>query len=162
MKKSLYRALTCLRRINPFRPRVTVGARAIVLEGARVLLVRHSYIDGWYLPGGGVERGETCAEAVRRELREEAGIEAREARLFGLYLAGPGPGSAARDDHVALYVVEAFTKSVAPKVDPEIAETAFFPLDALPVSPAGEPLASPATRRRLRDLAAGRPESERW
>ena len=36
----------------------TLGARAMVIDGAgRIFLIKHSYIDGWHLPGGGVETG---------------------------------------------------------------------------------------------------------
>ena len=38
----------------------TLGVRVLVqAEAGRVLLVRHTYLDGWYLPGGGVDGGET-------------------------------------------------------------------------------------------------------
>ena len=53
----------------------TLGVRAAVIDAeGRSLLVQHSYAPGWMFPGGGVERGETAYDAVRRELHEEAGI----------------------------------------------------------------------------------------
>jgi ADP-ribose pyrophosphatase YjhB (NUDIX family) len=60
----------------PDYPRVGVGA--VVLHGGRVLLVRRGGNPSpgkWSLPGGLVELGETTADAIRRELREECAIE---------------------------------------------------------------------------------------
>lgn len=42
----------------------------------RIALVRNERADGWILPGGEVERGETPHEAARREVREETGLDA--------------------------------------------------------------------------------------
>lgn len=58
-------------------PIVAVGA--VVVDGDRLLLVRRGHgpaAGEWSVPGGRVEHGETLAEAVTRELREEAGVEA--------------------------------------------------------------------------------------
>jgi NAD+ diphosphatase len=58
------------------RPKTT-GVKCVLTRGEEVLLVRHEYgrRDVWDLPGGGVKRGESGAEAARREVREEVGCD---------------------------------------------------------------------------------------
>ena len=68
-----------------FKP-ITLGVRAIVIsEKNEILLVKHTYQDFWFLPGGGVKKGETFEQAIRRELIEETGYEANIIELFGVY-----------------------------------------------------------------------------
>ena len=58
--------------------RFTVTAAAIVVDAqGRVLLLKHRFRPGtgWGIPGGFIEAGEQPDEAVRRELREEVGLE---------------------------------------------------------------------------------------
>jgi 8-oxo-dGTP diphosphatase len=60
----------------PERPIVGVGA--VVLDGDRVVLVKRAnepLIGEWSLPGGAVDVGETLEEAIRREVREETGLD---------------------------------------------------------------------------------------
>jgi mutator protein MutT len=54
-----------------------VGVGAVVLDGAKVLLIKrgHAPLKGqWSLPGGGVEIGETLEQAIAREVLEETGL----------------------------------------------------------------------------------------
>ena len=134
---------------------MTLGVRALVLNEAEksVFLVRHTYVPGWYLPGGGVERGETMAQALVKELREEGNIELTgEAELFGVYLNS----RASVRDHVALYVVRCFSQTAPRLPDREIAECGFFPLDALPEG------TTASTRRRIAEVIEGRAVEEIW
>ena len=87
---------------------MTLGVRAVVLDGDdRVFLVKHSYVSGWHLPGGGVEAGETLREALQRELFEEGRIEiSGEPALHGLFLNS----HVSPRDHVAVYLVRHFTQ----------------------------------------------------
>ncbi|WP_371346981.1 NUDIX domain-containing protein [Ancylobacter sp. IITR112] len=133
---------------------VTLGVRAVVRDAnGHVLLVRHTYVPGWHLPGGAVDRGESADEAVTRELFEEAAITVTAApRLLGILL---NRHLGARD-HVALYVVERFERHTDWTANREIAAIGFFDLAALP------PDISPATRRRLAELRDGRPVASHW
>jgi ADP-ribose pyrophosphatase YjhB (NUDIX family) len=134
---------------------MTLGVRAVILseDGQSVFLVRHTYVPGWYLPGGGVERGETIREALVKELREECNIElSGEAQLFDIYFNT----RISRRDHVALYVVRSFHQTAPKLPDLEIAEAGFFRLDALPEG------TRESTKLRIADVTEGRAADGRW
>ena len=131
---------------------MTLGVRALVLDGRSVFLVRHTYLPGWYLPGGAVDRAESAEAAVVRELREEGGILCTERPLLhGFYHNASGSAR----DHVACYIVRRF-EVTRREPDDEIAEGAFFPFERLPEG------ATPATRARLAEVLLGRDVSEDW
>src|SRR5258708_30249811 len=68
-------------------PRFAVTAGAVVTDSrGRVLLLKHRFRpgSGWGLPGGFIELGEQPVEALRRELREEVGLEVAELKLFAV------------------------------------------------------------------------------
>ena len=133
---------------------LTVGVRAVVIDGqGRVFLIRHSYVPGWHLPGGGVEPDETLMTALTRELMEEGNITLAEMPpLHGVFFNA----RVSRRDHVAVYVVRAFHQAAAPQPNSEIIDHGFFPLDALPED------TSLGTRRRIAEVLQGAPVAELW
>lgn len=132
----------------------TLGVRAMVIDGAgRIFLVKHSYVDGWHLPGGGVETGETLLGALARELIEEGNIQLGSApQLYGVYFNK----RMSRRDHVALFVVRDFRQDGYPQPNHEIIEHGFFAADALPED------ASRGTRARIAEVLGGAAISELW
>ena len=137
-----------------FQRPMTLGVRGLVIDpDDRVLLVRHTYLPGFYLPGGGVESGETMLQALTRELVEEGRVHVLGApALHAVYLNR----RVSPRDHVALYVVRHFRCEGFRAPDHEIAEAGFFRLDALP------PDVTPATRARLAEVLDGAPVSPYW
>lgn len=74
--------------------RALVGSRLLLLPGVagivrdaedRVLFMRRADNGEWGLPAGAIDPGETPAEAIAREVREETGLEVRPARIAGVF-----------------------------------------------------------------------------
>ena len=134
---------------------LTLGSRVAVFDDDnRVLLVRHSYINGWYFPGGGVDPGETLEEAAGRELIEETDCRPIGPLIFkGIYFNS----NASRRDHVGFFECRNWEKAGVTIIpNAEIREVRFFALDDLP----GD--ISPGTRRRLDELAGQSNQSSIW
>jgi 8-oxo-dGTP pyrophosphatase MutT (NUDIX family) len=109
---------------------MTLGVRGVVLDADnRIFLVKHSYVSGWHLPGGGVEVGEAFRDALARELMEEGRIElSGEPGLHGVFFNS----YASRRDHVAVYVVRHFRQDRLPEPNREIIACGFFDAAELP------------------------------
>jgi 8-oxo-dGTP diphosphatase len=74
----------------PIHRQPSLAVDCIILVGEKVLLIsRRNPPLGWALPGGFVEYGESVEEAVRREMREETGLELENLRQFRVY-SDPG------------------------------------------------------------------------
>ena len=133
---------------------LTLGVRGMAIDAdGRIFLVKHSYVPGWHLPGGGVEPRETLREALDRELKEEGNIEILQApRLFAIYHNRNVSGR----DHVALFVTESFKQGTPPKPNAEIIAHGFFARNDLP------PDTTAGTRARIAEVLDAATPSETW
>jgi 8-oxo-dGTP pyrophosphatase MutT (NUDIX family) len=133
---------------------MTLGVRGVVLDGEnRVFLVKHSYVSGWHLPGGGVEVGESFRAALARELMEEGRIElSGEPRLHGVFFNS----HVSRRDHVAIYVIRQYRQDRLPESNREIVGCGFFAADALPAD------TTAGTRLRIAEVLENSEQITTW
>jgi ADP-ribose pyrophosphatase YjhB (NUDIX family) len=134
-----------------FRP-LRMGVRVMMIQSGKVWLVRQTYMRGWFMPGGGLKRGETLEEATRREAREETGAELGQLTLMGAY----SNFTEWKTDHNIVFICTEF--QIKTKPDGEIAELRAFPLNKLPDD------LWPGHRRRVLEYQAGikNPQFGEW
>ncbi len=135
-------------------PKVTLGVRLIALNDRdEILLVRHSYLPGHALPGGGVDPGESARAAVMREALEEAGLTFTQTpELIHVYFNR----KLANRDHVILFLARGTSQLREPAPNAEILSARFYPLSDLPED------TTPATRARIAEVLDGAERSEIW
>lgn len=132
---------------------LTLGVRGLVFDSeGRVLLVEHTYTHGWFLPGGGVEKGETAEGALARELVEEGGVRLTgPARLISFHSnEAVYPG-----DHILVYRCDHW-EACPPTSRGEIADLGWFLPEALPNG------IMPGHRRRIEEAFGVRPVDVLW
>jgi ADP-ribose pyrophosphatase YjhB (NUDIX family) len=149
LQVALYRLLPRAlgqRAVRLATPNFTVGALGLITnDGTHLLMVRPTYRDGWMPPGGLLQRGETPAEAVVREVREELGVEVEFAPYHRVSI------------DVDRQVVTFVSVGVVPEgtafvpQTPELSDACWFSVDALPPMPSDFTEGVPAE-----DLAAVR------
>lgn len=136
------------------RRRMTLGSRVMLVEGDKVLLVRHGYVPGWSFPGGGVEPGETAEESAIREAVEETGYRPiGPLELFGLY---HNNNPVTNRDHIAFFVSRKFEKAFEFKPNREIVETGWFHKSQLPEK------ITPSTSQRVDEFFDGVEKRAIW
>ena len=132
----------------------TLGVQGIVIQDEReILLVRHSYLRGWHLPGGGVERHENLEQALARELLEEAGLAIKgKPKLHGIF----SNFEWSKGDHIVVYIVNDWERMHAGTSKLEILEQRFFEVNSLPAG------LIEGARRRLDEVFHNQPISKEW
>lgn len=120
-----------------------IGVRVLLIKEDQVLLVKHVYQDGWYLPGGGVKRNETPEQAARRECREEVGAEIGALELFGIFTQFVEH----KNDHIIVFASHDF--SLTQKKNFEIERVDFFKVNELPLD------IKPGNKRRIEEYLQG-------
>ena len=122
---------------------ITVGVRVLLVKDGTILLVKHTYQHSWYMPGGGVRRGETLEQAIRREAAEEVGARLDALQLLGAYSSF----YEGKSDHVVVFSCTSF--ALTGETDAEIERFRFLALDDLPAG------TSRGTRLRIGEYLRG-------
>ena len=109
---------------------VRIGVGAVVFKDDQVLLVKRGkppFKGCWSIPGGGLEFGERLEDAVRREVREETGLDIEIGGLIGVFEAMPD--DVGQLTHTVMIDYAAEWVAGEPVADDDAADAAFFPFD---------------------------------
>lgn len=111
---------------------IYVGVGAVVFRGENVLLIKRGkppFEGQWSIPGGALEYGEALHDAVRREVREETGVEITILRLLDVFEAPPREANGEFLRHTVLIDYVAEWASGEPVAGDDAADAAFAPLE---------------------------------
>lgn len=121
-----------------------VVVNVAVISDNKILLTQREDFETWILPSGGVEDGESVAQAALRETKEETGLDVEFTRLVGIYFRK----SDVFDNHIILFAA----KPIGGEIQCQPGETIaveWFPFDQIP-----SPL-SVGHKRRIEDVING-------
>lgn len=130
----------------------SLAVNIAIFDQGRLLLTQREDFEMWCLPGGGVDVGESIAQAALREAREETGLEVALTRLVGVYSR---PGYSPLDGHITLFAAQPVGGALRTQPG-ETIDLRFFDTRALP-----EDLVTLA-QRRIHDAVAGAGGSVAW
>jgi len=102
----------------------------ILVEGNKILLIRRAKEPGlgkWAIPGGRIEEDETAEECLKREFKEETGLDIEIVKLTGIYSE---PESDPRRIIGAAYIVRKTGGEL--KAGDDAGDAEWFPLDSIP------------------------------
>ncbi|HEY0757514.1 MAG TPA: NUDIX domain-containing protein [Ktedonobacteraceae bacterium] len=124
-----------------------VSVSALIFEDERVLLAHRRAIDWWNLPGGAVDPGETVAEGLKREVREETGLEVEVGQLIGVY------SKPLKQEIVLAFRCYVVTGTPGTIDDEDIDESHYFSIHNLP------PRLLPKHLQRITDALLNQPQA---
>jgi len=124
-----------------------VSVSALIFENERVLLAHRRAIDWWNLPGGAVDPGETISQGLRREVREETGLEIEIGQLVGVY------SKPLKQEIVLAFRCRIISGTPGAIDDEDIDESRFFPVHSLPSR------TLPKHRQRITDALLNQPQA---
>ncbi|MBV6397493.1 MAG: RNA pyrophosphohydrolase [Anaerolineales bacterium] len=141
-----------LRKVVGNRPVIMVGATLLALnQENHLLMIKRTDNNRWGVPGGAMELGESLEDTVKREIKEEIGVDVKDLELFGVYsgqeLYYKYPNGAEVYNVSVVYIIRNFNEEVIVNPD-EHSEYKYFDVHNLPEE------ASPPIKPILRDLQA--------
>ena len=102
----------------------------VLMEDGKILLIKRAaepFKGQWATPGGRIEDGESAEDCLKREMKEETGLEVEPIKLTGIY---SDPDRDPRGVIAAAYLVKRVGGEL--KAGDDAGETAWFPIESLP------------------------------